>query len=353
MVAKEYDQLKDASYLYYNIANAKNFFGLTDPIRFIINIYILLSLILNAINFTIVYLNMKKKQIKLLLANWLLLGVLLMNFIHTATYLYEWVIIDKDEVRTAQANGIDSSIRVGALLFGNPDNMSLCNLQGFFLIFSSISQDFLINIFFYLIDSSEFNEFNVKLTILILGILFPFFFTLSLGIGGAIGLNDKFCYVRKYDCNITISNSSVTYVYTDNKFQVCVMIVYFIRIINCSVTAYFLVKIIKYVRKEKQPNLYLFKLIFIPSIQVFTIGIGVLYRFINLIEKHSSVSLAAPYLLLNTADGFLFPIGFALQNGIFYRLKMIITGQPFEVEKKENQVEFMFVDKESHEIDDL
>ena len=351
MVEKS-DRMKNASYFDYDIANARNFFGITDPIRFVINIYILLSLILNGINFTVVFLNMKKNKIKLVLANWLTLGVLLMNFIHTATYSYEWVFTEEADIKMANATNKEK-LKVGALLFGNPDNMSLCYLQGFFLIFSSISQDFLINIFFYLIDSSEFNEFNVKLTILILGILFPFFFTLSLGIGGAIGLNDKFCYVRKYDCNITISNSSVTYVYTDNKFQVCVMIVYFIRIINCCATAYFLVKIIKYVRKEKQPNLYLFKLIFIPSIQVFTIGIGVLYRFINLIEKHSSVSLAAPYLLLNTADGFLFPIGFALQNGIFYRLKMIITGQPFEVEKKENQVEFMFVDKESHEIDDL
>ena len=35
-----------------------------------------------------------------------------------------------------------------------------------------------------------------------------------------------------------------------------------------------------------------------------------------------SVSLSAPYLILNTSDGVLFPVGFFLQNNICYAERM-------------------------------
>ena len=83
--------------------------------------------------------------------------------------------------------------------------------------------------------------------------------------------------------------------------------------------------------------MYLFKSIFIPIIQLFTIGIGVLYRVINLISPTASVNLAAPYLILNTSDGVLFPIAFFLQNNIFEYLKKLIA-KP-QTEEKENLIE--------------
>ena len=167
-------------------------------------------------------------------------------------------------------------------------------------------------------------EKKAKLYIIILGFMFPFVFTLFLRIVRAIGLNDEFCYVTKFDYNI--DDNEVKY-REFTGFQVYVMIVYLIRIVNFIFTFFFLRKIWIYVKQQKKNRIYLFKSIFIPILQLFTIGIGVLYRFINLGSKNLSVILAGPYLILNTADGVLFPIGFALQNDIFIQLKKIIKGE--------------------------
>jgi hypothetical protein len=255
-----------------------------------------------------------------------MLGVLIMNFFHTFSYFFEWVI--KTDVKTELIKIDGDDVNIGGLLVGNPNNFVGCLTQGFLLIFTSISQDFLINIFFYLVNSTsetiEIIEKKAKLYIIIFGLMFPFAFTLFLRIMGALGLNDEFCYVTKF--GFTIENNEVKYS-EFRGFQVYVMIVYLIRIVNFIFTFYFLRKIWIYVKQQKKNRIYLFKSIFIPILQLFTIGIGVLYRFINLGSKHLSVVLAGPYLILNTADGVLFPIGFALQNDIFIQLKKIIKGE--------------------------
>ena len=64
-------------------------------------------------------------------------------------------------------------VEVGALLVGNPNHLSACHAQGFLLISSSISQDFLINIFFYMVSSSK--ELNEKLITFLINI-FKFYF---------------------------------------------------------------------------------------------------------------------------------------------------------------------------------
>ena len=320
---------------YYSINSAKNFFGGTDPIRVIIIIYIFLSFIFNLINFIVIGITLKKTKKEFLFGLWVMLSVLLMNFIHTFTYFFEWVI--KEDVETIEVDVKGHNVEVGALLTGNPKHMGSCKTQGFLLIFSSISQDFLINIFFYLVNSSEFNKFYVKCAILLLGIIFPFFYTLIMVLVGAIGLNDSFCYVKKFNIDINEYKDGdskfeiVHYSYYDG-FQPWVIVVYLIRIFNFVVTVYFLKKIWTYVTSENKPIYYLFKSVFIPIIQLFTIGIGVLYRFINLISSSASAKLAGAYLILNTVDGVLFPIGFALQNGIFSQLKNIISGKEIHKE---------------------
>ena len=311
----------------YSLLTTKDFFGGTDPIRIIIIIYIILSLVLNTIIFLVIGLSSKrKKKFNLPLGIWVMLGVLIMNFFHTFSYFFEWVI--KTDVKTEIIKIDGDDVNIGGLLVGNPNNFVGCLTQGFLLIFTSISQDFLINIFFYLVNSTsetiEIIEKKAKLYIIIFGLMFPFVFTLFLRIMGALGLNDEFCYVTKFD--FTIENNEVKY--SEFKgFQVYVIIVYLIRIVNFIFTFYFLRKIWIYVKQQKKNRIYLFKSIFIPILQLFTIGIGVLYRFINLGSKHLSVVLAGPYLILNTADGVLFPIGFALQNDIFIQLKKIIKGE--------------------------
>jgi hypothetical protein len=309
-----------------------DFFCASDGIRIIIILYIILSLILNAVIFVVIYFSLKKKETKtkLPLAQWIMLSVLLMNFIHTFTYFFQWVI--KKEVDTVDVSLSEDSndfVTVGALLTGNPSHIFGCKLQGFLLIFSSISQDFLINIFFYLVNTKEFVEKNVKYAIYILGLLFPFLFTLFLEIVGAIGINDEFCYVKKFDFEIITNNIEkyVKYRYFSG-FQIYVMIVYFIRIINFCVTCYFLKTILNYVTKENMPKYYIFKSIIIPIIQLFTIGIGVLYRFLNIVSHEFSVNMAGPYLILNTSDGVLFPIGFIIQNSIISQIRKLCEKNP-------------------------
>lgn len=327
MSNEEINNPRDVKNPNYSLLTVKDFFGGTDPIRIIIIIYIISSLVLNAIIFLVIGLSSKrKKKFNLPLGIWVMLGVLIMNFFHTFSYFFEWVI--KTDVITEQIEIDGDTVEIGGLLVGNPNNFVGCLTQGFLLIFTSISQDFLINIFFYLVNSTsqaiEMIEKKAKLYIIILGFIFPFVFTLFLRIMGALGLNDEFCYVTKFDYKI---NGKVVKYTEFNGFQVYVMIVYLIRIANFIFTFYFLRKIWIYVEQQKKNRIYLFKSIFIPILQLFTIGIGVLYRFINLSSKSLSVILAGPYLILNTADGVLFPIGFALQNDIFIQLKKIIKGE--------------------------
>ena len=67
---------------------------------------------------------------------------MLINFIHTFSYIV------KISGKTKKVGNENDNTLVGFLLTGNLNNMTACKCQAFFLISSSISQDFLINIFF-------------------------------------------------------------------------------------------------------------------------------------------------------------------------------------------------------------
>ena len=317
----------------YSLMNAKNFFGGTDPIRVVIIVYIFLSLILNCLNFTVFFITMKRNKREIPLAIWVMISVLIVNFIHTFTYFFEWVI--KKGVGTVKIEVRETIVDVGGLLSGNPRKIGLCQAQGFLLISSSISQDFLINIFFYMVSSNiKGKDKLIKILFVSLGIAFPFIFTLILALTGALGINDEFCYVNKFE--YVIENNEVKYNYYEH-FQLVVIMVYLVRVVNFFATVYFLVKIIKYIRSRKESTSYLIKSVFIPIIQLFTIWIGVLYRVINIFSVELSVKLSAPYLILNTSDGVFFPIGFFLQNNIWEYFKRLFS-EP-KTEEKENLIE--------------
>jgi hypothetical protein len=323
----------------YSFVSAKNFFGGTDSIRIVIIIYILISFVLNCLNFTVFFITMKKANRETPLAICILISVLLVNFLHTFTYFFEWVI--KEGVNTIKIMIDETEVEVGGLLAGNPRKMSACKGQGFLLIASSISQDFLINIFFYIASSSiKIKEKLIKILAVSLGFGFPFFFTLILALTGALGINDRFCYVNKFEFTIE-EEGNLSYVkYREyDYFQVVVIVVYLVRVVNFFATCYFLKKIISNIRERGESKLYLFKSIFIPIIQLFTIWIGVIYRVINIFSPSASVSLAVPYLILNTVDGVLFPVGFFLQNNIWEYFKRLFSKQP-QPEEKENLIEF-------------
>ena len=323
----------------YSILDAYRFFGGSDPIRIVIIIYIFLSLILNTLNLTVFFITLKRAKKEIPLAIQILISVLLVNFLHTFSYFFEWVI--KEGVNTVKIQFDDDIVDVGALLTGNPRKIFGCITQGFLLIASSISQDFLINIFFYMVCFSvEHKEKIIKILAINLGFTFPFLFTLILALTGALGINDRFCYVNKFEYKIKgVDNGKDVVEYNEyDYFQVVVIVVYLIRVINFVATCYFLIKIISNIRSRNESKFYLFKAIFIPIIQLFTIGIGVLYRVINLASPTLSVSLAIPYLVLNTSDGVLFPVGFFLQNNIWEYFKKLFS-KP-QTEEKENLIEF-------------
>ena len=333
------EALNDVTNPYYSINSVKNFFGGTDPIRIVIIIYIFLSFILNTIIFTTIGFTIKLRKIKFPLATWIMLSVLLMNFFHTFAYFFQWVI--KDESINMYDIKIDDNnkIEVGALLTGNPKNIFGCTFQGYLLISTSISQDFLINIFFSLVNATNINEQRTKILLLVLGIIFPFLFTLFLAVFGGIGINDEFCYVKKFE--YSEKEGCVEYKYYDN-FQYVVMAVYTIRVLNFIVTAFFLRRIWTFVRQKNKPTIYLLKSIFIPIIQLVTVFIGVAYRLINAFDPEISQKLSGVYLILNTVDGVLFPIGFAFQNSLIMQIKKLIQGKNGNQNKEDGQsLEFL------------
>ena len=309
----------------YSLLTSKDFFGGTDAVRIVIIIYIFLSLILNILNLIVVI----RTKLKFILVNYIEMGGLIVNFIHTSTYFFQWVI--KNDVHIYQIKDDEGNVKweVGGLLIGNPNNFSACTLQGFLLISSSISQDILINGFFYVVNTPVGKEISNKVGYSLffgLGICFPIVFTLIYYFVGALGINDEFCYVTKFKYNI--EKETVSYSYY-NGFQPLVTLVYLIRVINLVFSAILLKNVIDYIKSksmEKQ-KLYIFKSIIIPIIQLFTIGIGVIYRLSNLISTSFSAKISKPYLILNTADGILFPLAFLLKNGFFSHFSKIMKGE--------------------------
>ena len=155
---------------------------------------------------------------------------------------------------------------------------------------------------------------------IIFGIIFPIGFTLGYYFIGALGLNDEFCYVKKFEF-VYENNKKIVKYEKYKSFQLCVMIVYSIRVINFFITFYFLIHIIKYIKQEKESKGYILKTIIIPLIQLFTIFIGVLYRVLNISSPKASEEISWVYLILNTSDGVLFPFSFLFLNHIFSSIK--------------------------------
>ena len=325
----------------YSIINAYNFFVGDDYVRVIILLYILFCFILNIL---IIIAILKSKK-KLSFISKVTLSILFVNFIHTFSYIYEWVI--KIEGKTKIVGEEEDNTRVGFLLVGNPNDMAACLTQSFSLIASSISQDFLINIFFYLINKPETpNLLCVWLAVLILAFIVPFIITFILYLIGALGINDRFCYINKYKYNTTKKDYELY-----NGFEYGVTIVYSIRAINLVFSFYIFFKILKYIMIKKLKIAYIFKMSSILLIQLVTITIGVVYRISSYFSKKFSVNFSGIYLILNTVDGVLFPLSFIISSGMHKLLGKIISGKVVEDNEEEaerNTIE----DYDNNENDD-
>ena len=303
------DNSKNISFADYSIFSMKTFFGFDDPIRLVKILYIIINIILNIIIILVIF--MKKKK-KFAAGIELTSNVLVVNFIHTLAYLIQWIIKDNVEININNEYG---DFNVGGLLIGNLNNFFMCNFQGFLLIFSSMSQDFLINIFFYLVNRTSPPSLLYIRGAVVLGYAFPFLFAILYLSLSAIGLNDRFCYVKKFD--FIINDNIATYEY-NTSFKAYVLIIYIFRLLNLCISIYIFIKILKYVKDNNINKKYILKSSMILIIQMATLSLGLIYRLsavfncFNFSENFSTI-----FLLVNTIDGVLIPLSYSLSNGIY------------------------------------
>lgn len=344
----------------YNFFSGKYFFGFGDanysydPIRIIKLICILISFILNLL--IIIFLFIRKKK-KFSIALTLTGNILLINFIHTLSYALEWILKEDDKSLHIMKNGTvinndynnntDSDYyQIGGLLIGNPKNFAMCKFQGFSLIFSALTQDVLIIIFFYIINQPNTPSKRKIRIFIIFGYFFPFIIAcIYLAIDG-IGLNDKYCYIKKFiidkveDYNINykdINNNesynttcNVNYKFAEKNFKILVNILYSLRGINLIISTFFLYKIIRYVKLNKLKNIYILKLSAILIVQVIIIFLGLIYRIGSSIDEQFSRKFIKIFLCINTLDGILFPLSYSLSNGVYQTLFCSIRNESKE-----------------------
>ena len=299
----------------YNFFSINDFFGFNDSIRLIKIINIFTSFILNLL-IVISLLKRKRQKYKNTIAFNLVGNILLINFIHTVTYILNWV-TNINNAYTFKKN--KNEYKVGGLLIGSPrKNFFVCQIQGFLLVYSSLSQDISIIIFFYLVNKTSIpSKLNIQLKLLILGHLLPFLLGVIYLIIGGIGLNDRYCYIKKFE--FVNKDSNPDYSLYDN-FRALIIIIYTIRGINLVISVYLLIIINKYVKKHHLTRTYILKTSSILIVQIVTITIGFIYRVSHIISNDINKIISDIFLCINTLDGILFPLSFSLSNDIYHYL---------------------------------
>ena len=309
----------------YNFDTSKYFFN-ADIIRLIIIIFIIISFLVNILYFiTSLKTKFKKEiyQINLILTR----NILFINFLHIFSYLYEWVLqnvdgesslfINKDNNKdfgTKADNNDKDHFQIGGLLVGNMKEMEACKAQGFFLVFTSLSQDILIIILFYMINKSSRLSKSKTYIFLFVGYLCSFIISIIFLAVDEIGLNDKYCFIKKF-----IFEGSKTY-QMNGKFNLMIIIYYVIRLIFIIISSCILYKITKYLRKNEYGKGYLIRLSSFLIIQIFTIFFGIIYRFGGIINEKFSRDFVDIFLIVNTLDGIIFPLISYFSNNMYLNL---------------------------------
>ena len=166
--------------------------------RIIILIYALLSFILNIIIIVSIYLAKNKKISNIIKITG---SILIVNFINIFAYTFEWVTCKENE--NIKLNDQDE-IRIIELLIGNSESNGICQLQSLLILFSSVSQDYLMILFFYLVNRRKEIEPMIINLLILLCIVFPLAISLIYLKVGAFGINGDFCYLKKLKINLTI-----------------------------------------------------------------------------------------------------------------------------------------------------
>lgn len=297
----------------YDYACNNNFFLPNgDFIRLIIFIIIIISFILNVFIIYIICGNRRKRDFSL--SGSLTLIILIVNFLHKASYLINWVI--KNEYSKVKLDPEKPPKKVGLLLFGNSSNFHSCRIQGLLLIFLSISQDILINIFCGFIHS-EIKEKKALFTILLVfaGFIFPLCVAFCFYGLDIIGINEKFCYISKYAFN---TDNNKEYIEEDNYIFYMIIII-LIRGINLAITLFYIVKAIKYIKNNDKKDKNRERLISSLSVVIiasFTLLIEIIFKILFIISDFEE-NFMDIYLILNSLDCILLPFAFSIKHNIF------------------------------------
>jgi hypothetical protein len=301
-----------------NVFSWSGFFGITDLPRLIKLIYAIICLILNLL----IIISIIKSKTKKFSVTWqLTMNILLMNFIHSSTYLLNWVSTEKIKI-DEKGNIVDENesgniYKVGGLLIGDLQHMGMCQTQAFLLVFSALSQDFSIIIFFYIINLEKIpSKKKILMILLLLAYCFPFLFSLIYLIFGQLGLNDRFCYVKKFGFKLR-ENGQYKFYFNGVTYEVLIYIIYIFRTTYLAVSLWLLYKIIKYIHENNKSKMYILKSSAILILQMITIILGFIYRISGNFSDSFSTFFATPFLFINTLDAIFFPLYFSLTNGIF------------------------------------
>lgn len=306
----------------YEFDVSKYFFA-ADPIRTIIIVYIIISFILNVLYF-ISFLRIKSKNAESCKSLFLMINILLTNFVHTFSYLYEWVLqnvdgenslyVDKDGIRCEDPNICKDEIdkyEIGGLLIGNMENISTCEAQAFFLVFTALAQDILINAFFYLINKQRKAKESMPICLMSLGYIIPLIFSIICLAVGGFGLNDKYCFIKKF--SFEEGHGYKLY----SGYYPIISIYYCIRVINLIFSCILLYKIVGYVRKNNLNKKYIFKSCTFLIVQIFTTFVGLMYRFGGMFSNKFNRSFVNIFLIINTIDGIIFPAVSYFSNNMY------------------------------------
>ena len=279
-----------------NESNIDNFFHSFE--RIMVLFYLLLCFILNIIIIISICL-IKNKKISIIMR--IASSILGINFIHLFTYSFQWVLSYKELTNDV--------FQIELLLVENSNNFFACNLQSFFLLFTSLSQDYLIILLFFIVYKNEIIKPSF-INVYILGsIIFPIIISIIFLCFRAFGINDDFCFIKKYEQNI----NTVNYKLFKNYF-IYYIIIYFIRGINFSVIVILLIKIILYIKKEKSLS-YIVNKLSMLIIQLFKLFIILIYRITSIF--YLSYPIRILYIVFSTIDGLLIPLSFSFSNDIY------------------------------------
>ena len=311
----------------YNFDVSKYFFN-ADIFRLIIIIFIIISFIVNVLYF-ITSLKTKFKnevlQIKLIFTK----NILFINFLHKFSYLYEWVLqnvdnesslyVNKDngEIGTIENKDDKNYFRIGGLLVGNMYKMEACKAQGFFLVFTSLSQDILILILFYMINKSTRLSKAKTCIFLSVGYLCSFIISIIYLSVNGLGLNDKYCFIKKF----IFDEKQLDKPYQMHSYFILMIIIYYlIRLIFIIISSILLYKIVQYIKKNEYGKGYLIRLSSFLLLQIFSIAFGIMYRIGGMINEKFSRDFVDIFLIVNNLDALVFPLFSFFSNNMYLNL---------------------------------